>query len=219
MASNQGNNSIAVISLQYCTSYQVDLYIAKRVRKITEGRHLGVFDINGYNIFKVETNGHFSSRLILVDAAGVPVVTLKPVKWSPHQRWKVYRGDSSDLKDLLFTVKKSHYLQFKIELNVFLASNATEQACDFMVKQNLSEKSCVIYRGNSDINIIAEMHKNKTVQDKIRGKDTFSVTVYPNVDYAFVVAMSAVLNEVNTPSSVGGGTAGGGAGSACAAGG
>ncbi|KAI3958085.1 hypothetical protein MKW98_020727 [Papaver atlanticum] len=207
-ASNQAKNSIVVISPQYCTPYQVDLYIAKRVKKITEGRHLGVFDINGNNIFKVITSGHFNSRLILVDAAGVPVVSLKPMKWSPHQRWKVYRGDSSDSKDLLFTVKKSHYLQFKIELDVFLASNTTEDVCNFKVKQNLSEKSCVIYQGNSD-NIIAEMHKNKDVRDKVHGKDTFLVTVNQNVDCAFVVAIGAVLNEVNTPSSMSRGAAGG----------
>ncbi|KAI3925193.1 hypothetical protein MKW92_024032 [Papaver armeniacum] len=205
-ASNQAKNSIVVISPQYCTPYQVDLYIAKRVKKITEGRHLGVFDINGNNIFKVITSGHFSSRLILVDAAGVPVVSLKPMKWSPHQRWKVYNGDSSDSKDLLFTVKKSHYLQFKIELDVFLSSNKDEDVCDFRVKQNLSEKSCIIYQGNSD-NIIAEMHKNKDVRDKVHGKDTFLVTVNQNVDRAFVVAIGAVLNEVNTPSSMSGGAA------------
>ncbi|KAI3841401.1 hypothetical protein MKX03_000028 [Papaver bracteatum] len=207
-ASNQAKNSIVVISPRYCTPYQVDLYIAKRVKKITEGRHLGVFDINGNNIFKVITSGHFSSRLILADAAGVPVVSLKPMKWSPHQRWKVYDGDSSDSKDLLLTVKKSHYLQFKIELDVFLASNTTEKVCNFKVKQNLSEKSCIIYQGNSE-NVIAEMHKNKDVRDKVQGKDTFLVTVNQNVDSAFVVAIAAVLNEVNTPSSMSKGAAGG----------
>ncbi|KAI3891787.1 hypothetical protein MKX03_020925 [Papaver bracteatum] len=197
-ASNQAKKSIVVISPLYCTPYQVDLYTAKRVKKITEGRHLGFFDINGNNIFKVITSGHFNSRLILVDASGVPVVSLKPMKWSPHQRWKVYSGDSSDSKDLLFTVKKSHYLQFKIELDVFLSSNKEEDVCDFKVKQSLSEKSCVIYQGNSD-NIIAEMHKNKDVRDKVQGKDTFLVTVNQNVDCAFVIAIDAVLNEVITP--------------------
>ncbi|KAI3841405.1 hypothetical protein MKX03_000032 [Papaver bracteatum] len=192
------NNSIAVIiiSSQYWTPYQVDLYIAKKVRKITEDRYLGAFDINGNNTFKVITSSFFSSRLILVDAAGVPVVSLKPAKLSAHQRWKVYRGDSSDSKDRLFTVKKSHSLQFKTELDVFLASNTTEDVCDFKIKQTFRQKSCVIYRGNSD-NIIAEMHKNKAVRDKVPGKDTSSVTVYPNVDYAFVIAMFAVLDEVN----------------------
>ncbi|KAI3995364.1 hypothetical protein MKX01_007558 [Papaver californicum] len=191
------NSSVVVISPQYCTPYQVDLYIAKRVKKTTEGRHLGVFDINGNNIFKVKTNGFFSSRLTLVDAAGIPVVSLKPVIFSALGRWKVYRGDSTNSEDLLFSVRESKFFQFKTNLDVFLASNTAEDVCDFKIKQRDCKKNCIIYRGNSD-SIITEMHKNKAVRDKVRGKDTYSVTVNPNVDYAFVIAMRVVLNEFNT---------------------
>ncbi|RZC55818.1 hypothetical protein C5167_014678 [Papaver somniferum] len=63
--------------------------------------------------------------------------------------------------------------------------------------------------GISD-NIIAEMHKNKAIQDKVRVKDTYSLTVYPNVDYAFLVAMCAVLDKINTPRNRSGGGGGGG---------
>ncbi|KAI3971786.1 hypothetical protein MKW92_020802 [Papaver armeniacum] len=214
------NSSVVVISPQYCTPYQVDLYIAKRVKKITEGRHLGAFDINGNNIFKVKTNGFFSSRLTIVDAAGVPIVSLKPVSFSVLGRWKVYRGDSTDSKDLLFTVRESKFFQLKTNLDVFLASNTAEDVCDFKIKQRDRKKTCFIYRGNSD-NIIAEMHKNKAVRDKVRGKDTYSVTVNPNVDYAFVIAMRVVLNEFNQPKNTGGGgvDGGGGGGGGCGGGG
>ncbi|KAI3997932.1 hypothetical protein MKX01_032547 [Papaver californicum] len=168
--------------------------------------------------------GFFSSRLILVDTAGVPVVSLKPT-FSPNDRWKVYRGDSTDSKDLLFSVKKSQNLiKYKTQLDVFLASNKTEEVCDFKISQTYSENSCSIYRGDSE-NIIAEMHKNKTVRDKVHGKDIYSVTIYPNVDYAFVIAMRVVLNETNTSRSNGtdgyilGGDHGGGCGGAGCGGG
>ncbi|KAI3958072.1 hypothetical protein MKW98_020714 [Papaver atlanticum] len=222
MESNQTfpNNSVVVISPQYCTPYQVDLYIAKRVKKITDGRHLGAFDINGNIIFKVKTNGFFSSRLTIVDAVGVPIVSLKPVSFSVLGRWKVYRGDSTDSKDLLFTVRESKFFQLKTNLDVFLASNTAEDVCDFKIKQRDWKKTCFIYRGNSD-NIIAEMHKNKAVRDKVRGKDTYSVTVNPNVDYAFVIAMRVVLNEFNTLKNTDGGGVDGdcGGGGGCGGGG
>ncbi|MCL7023866.1 hypothetical protein MKW94_025801 [Papaver nudicaule] len=209
MASNPANNSVIVISPQYCAPYQLDLFTAKGVKKITQDRYLGAFDINGNHIFKVESNGFFSSRLILVDAAGVPVVSLKPVNFSAHDKMKVYRGDSTDPNDLLFTVKKSKFFQFKTSLDVVLASNTTGDVCDFKIKQTYNEKSCVIYRGNSD-NIIAQMHKNKAVREKVRGKDTFVVTIYPNVDYAFVITLGAVLDEINyRPPNAGGGGGGG----------
>ncbi|KAI3926105.1 hypothetical protein MKW98_028241 [Papaver atlanticum] len=191
------NSSIVVIAPHFCTPYQVNLYIAKKVKNVTEGNKLGVFDTNGNNIFKV-TGNLLSSCRMLVDAARVPLVTLREQRFTLHNRWKVYRGDSSNSENLLFSVKNSKALQIKTNLDVFLASNTNEHICDFKVKQNYSEKSCVVYRGGSGSeNIIAEMHKEKTVQGKVLGKDTFSVTIHPNVDYAFIIALRVVLDEMN----------------------
>ncbi|KAI3997934.1 hypothetical protein MKX01_032549 [Papaver californicum] len=209
MGSNQAlrNNSIVVISPQYCAPY------------ISKGRQLGVFDIYGNNIFTVKSK-FFSNRLILVNAARIPVVSLKPKRFTLHDRWKVYRGDSSNSNNLLFSVKRSKFLQFKTRLDVFLSSNKAEDVCDFKIKQNYSQKSCFIYQGNSNNNLIAEMHKNKNKTVPVHGKDKFLATVYPNVDYAFVIALRVILNEINKPSSSGdvgftGGNGGGGCGCGC----
>ncbi|MCL7039953.1 hypothetical protein MKW94_000089 [Papaver nudicaule] len=205
VASNQAlpNNSIVVISPQYCTPYQVDLYTANRDTGVTE----------------VTPASPTSSHLLLVDAAG-PLLYLKPMV----SQWKVYRGHNADPKNLLFSVKRSNYVLaqfFKTRLDVFLASNTDAYACDFKIKQNLGETSCVINRGNSD-SIIAEMHRNKNVQDKVGGMKQFSVTVYPNVDYIFVIALSVVLDEINVggdgSSGGDGGAVGGGGGGGCGGG-
>lgn len=111
-----------------------------------------------------------------------------------HRRWEVYRGDSTS--ELLFTVKKASLLQFKTNLDVFLAGNTTESLCDFKIKGSWLERSCVVYLGEST-NIIAQMHKKHSVQSIVLGKDTFSVTVYPHVDHAFIVALIVILNEIN----------------------
>lgn len=42
-----------------------------------------------------------------------------------------------------------------------------------------------------------QMHTKHTVQSIVLGKETFGVTVYPNVDYAFIVALVVILNEIN----------------------
>lgn len=41
------------------------------------------------------------------------------------------------------------------------------------------------------------MHKKHTVQSILIGKDNFMVTVYPHVDYAFIVALIVILDEIN----------------------
>ncbi|RZC63160.1 hypothetical protein C5167_024926 [Papaver somniferum] len=165
------NDSVIVIAPHYCTPNRVDFHMP---RKLSTSRK------------------YYKRYRILVDAAGVPLVSLK-------KRWNVYRGDSENSKDLLFSVKKTTFLgflAFKTNLDVFLASNRNEGVCDFKIKQKCNEKSCFIYRGNSD-NLIATMHKKKTVQGKYFGKDTFLVTVYPNVDYALVMALCVVVDEIN----------------------
>lgn len=68
---------------------------------------------------------------------------------SMHHRWKVYRGDSDYDGDFLFTVKKSHMIQLKTELDVFLAGNTAELRCDFKVKASWLERSCTFYLGDS----------------------------------------------------------------------
>lgn len=54
-----------------------------------------------------------------------------------------------------------------------------------------------------------QMHKKHTVQSILIGKDNFAVTVYPNIDYAFIVALIVILDEINhaSSSSTGGGGA------------
>lgn len=75
---------------------------------------------------------------------------------SAHDRWYVYRGESKEPNDLLFTVKRSSMIQLKAKLHVFLANNTKEEVCDFRVEGSWSERTCVIYAGESP-NIVARV--------------------------------------------------------------
>ncbi|KAI3861837.1 hypothetical protein MKW92_009652 [Papaver armeniacum] len=175
-------NPIIVIAPHFCAPYPVDLTITEKLLTITEG-NFGVLDINGNIVFKVKgTLLSIRDRRVLVDAAGIPLVSLQQKILTCHRRWQVYRGDSSDSRDLLFSVKKSSLLQINTSLHVFLASNTSEAVCDFKIKGSFLR----------DL-----MHRKHTVQSIVLDQDTYSITVYPNVDYAFVVALCVVLNEIN----------------------
>ncbi|KAK9127305.1 hypothetical protein Syun_016102 [Stephania yunnanensis] len=78
----------------------------------------------------------------------------------------------------------------KTNLNVFLASNTTEASIDFKIKGSWFDKSLTIYNGNTDTPI-AQMNM------KVTASYTFTVTVRPNVDYAFVVAIILILDAIN----------------------
>ncbi|KAK6266375.1 hypothetical protein QUC31_017212 [Theobroma cacao] len=68
---------------------------------------------------------------------------------SSHDKWQAFTGDSTESSDLIFTVKQSSMFQLKTKLDVFLANNTKEDVCDFKIKGSWSERSCVIYAGES----------------------------------------------------------------------
>ncbi|KAM7526565.1 hypothetical protein LguiA_016467 [Lonicera macranthoides] len=187
---------VGVISPQFCAPYPVDLTIVRKLISITDG-NFAVADVNGNLVFKVKGKLlTIHDRRVLLDSRGNPIVSLRQKILTAHSRWQVFRGDSSDSKDLLFTAKKSSIIQFRTELDVFLSNKNKQNVCDFKVKGSWLDKSCIIYAANSS-NIIAQMHTKHTVESIMLGKETFGVTVYPNVDYAFIVALVVILNEIN----------------------
>ncbi|GFY95753.1 LURP-one-like protein [Actinidia rufa] len=190
-------NPMAIVSPQFCAPNTIELAIVRKVLTMSDG-NFGVTDVNGNPMFKVRGRSlTLHDKRVLLNSAGYPIITLREKVFSAHSRWQVFRGESSDTKDLIFSAKTSSMFQVKSKLDVFLANNITEEVCDFKVKGNWSERSCVIYAGESS-NIVAQMHKKKSVQSVLLGKDKFMVTVYPHVDHAFIVALIVILDEINS---------------------
>jgi uncharacterized protein YxjI len=67
---------IPIIGHQYCAPYEVNLAIVRKVLNIMDGNFV-VTDVNGTVIFKVtEKVLSLRGRLVLLDGAGNPVVTI-----------------------------------------------------------------------------------------------------------------------------------------------
>ncbi|KAL3531622.1 hypothetical protein ACH5RR_005143 [Cinchona calisaya] len=192
-------NSVGgIVGPQYCVPYPVDLAIVKKVFTLTDGNFV-VADANDNLMFKVERKLlSLHDKRVILDAAGNPILTLRHKVLTAHSRWQVFRGESSGPQDLVFTARTSSIIQFRRKLNIYLPYNTSEDFCDFKVKGSWFERSCVVYAGESSSPIIAQMHKKLTAQSLLLGKDKFMVTVYPNVDYAFIVALIVILDAINT---------------------
>ncbi|KAG2294887.1 hypothetical protein Bca52824_041556 [Brassica carinata] len=152
------------------------------VMTITDGnRRPGV---SGNLLFKVkEPLFSLSDKRFLLGASDNPIMALRSRK-------------ESDQNDRC-TLKRSSMIQLmKPKLDVFLAQNKEMKVCDFHVKGSWIDRSCVVYAGKSDA-IVAQMHKKHTAQSILIGKSNFSVTVYPNVDYAFIVSLIVILDDIN----------------------
>ncbi|KAL9661907.1 hypothetical protein QQ045_026735 [Rhodiola kirilowii] len=113
------------------------------------------------------------------------------------QNWtstcQVFKGESSDKTNLLFSVKRPSIFQKKTKLEVFLATNKDEKVCDYKVQGSWGKGTCVVYAGESS-NIVAQMHKKKfTAKNILFGNNKFKVTVYPNTDYRLITSIFIIM--------------------------
>jgi hypothetical protein len=82
-----------------------------------------------------------------------------------NKRWKVFRGDSTSRRDLLFTVVKPSVipLRWSTKVNVFLASNDAEQAPDFRITGSYHDGACSVSLGESNT-VIGKASRHSTNQ-------------------------------------------------------
>ncbi|TKY65727.1 LURP-one-related 15 [Spatholobus suberectus] len=137
-------NQFSVISPSYCVPNSVNLQINTE-KGVT-------YNINNNVVFYTkDTFFTLHNRRVLCDDKGNPIVTLYGKNMTLHERWQVFRGQSSDPSQLLFSVKRSSMIQSgtMIKLDVFLANNKDESMCDFRVIIRGNKSSCTVYAGES----------------------------------------------------------------------
>ncbi|KAG6468031.1 protein LURP-one-related 10-like [Zingiber officinale] len=201
-----------VAARQFTVPYAVNLTLATTGGLFTPNDLYKVKDTNGDVVFMVK-GVSFSSRRLLLDAAGKnPLLTMKPKASSWHEAWRVYRGDSTSPNDLLFSVRKPKVFQWKDNFDVFLAAN-TDEASPGDFKIISRSKKCTICIGQTD-EIIAQMHR----ETAFFARDKLEITVNPNQDFAFIVSLIVILEEIKASRrrSSGSASAGGAAASASA---
>ncbi|KAK3124827.1 hypothetical protein QOZ80_7BG0594040 [Eleusine coracana subsp. coracana] len=135
------------------------------------------------------------NRRFLSDSDGQPVVCMQEKFFSLQSKWEVFRGDSYNESDLLFTAKTTSMLQlFKTEMDIFLASNTVMEVCDFKMKTTFQDRTCAFYLGNTNT-MIAQMHRMNSAANKVLLLDDYSITVFPNVDHVFIAVDVLMLQE------------------------
>ncbi|PWA59506.1 tubby C-terminal-like domain-containing protein [Artemisia annua] len=158
-----------------------------------------VTDINHKIIFKVKPcNTYLHQQRLLLHADDRPIAMLQDKLMTEHKRWKVYKGDSTAKSDMIFSTKTAKVIQSKTNMRVFLENKETKKdACDFMIKGSWSKRNCTIYMGDSSL-IIARIHTMQSLENARFVNDTFMLEVFANVDYAFVVALIAIVDATKS---------------------
>ncbi|KAJ1293003.1 hypothetical protein BS78_01G034500 [Paspalum vaginatum] len=190
--------ALAVVDARFCAADAVSLAVAKALSM--SGSDFAVTDAaTGALVLRVDgVLFSLRRRCVLVDADRRPVLTVQESALMLNTRWKVFRGDSTSRRDLIFTVVKPSVIQLRgsTKVSVFLASNDAEQACDFRITGSYHDGACAVSLGDSDT-VIAKIDRRFSVVSALLGKNTYCVTVNPGIDYAFVVALVVILDEMH----------------------
>ncbi|CAL9767616.1 unnamed protein product [Musa acuminata subsp. burmannicoides] len=164
-----------------------------KIRKSLTGHGLTVHDAQGSLAYRIcaprrlrcSSSSAPNPRLTktLFDAAGNPLISVV----YHNDEWHGFRGNSQELKDLIFTVRKILYSPFETELHVFLSStNIGDQKPCFRLKGNPFRRACTIISGNSTVAQTSLLYKLRKI---IYSRHKFRLTVYPGNDCVLVIAM------------------------------
>ncbi|XP_071698692.1 protein LURP-one-related 10-like [Rutidosis leptorrhynchoides] len=184
--------SVFVIGSQFVAPYPFELIVSTN----SSGNHL-VTDVDHKVLFKVKPcNSDYHEQRVLLGYDDQPIALIREKNMCTRSTWNVFRGESKEDTDLIFSAKEPKIFQSKTDLRVFLANKtSSKEACDFKIAGSWTNRSCTIYMGNSST-AIAQMHKMTKNSKYI--KDKFMVAINPNVDYAFVVALIAIVEAMKS---------------------
>ncbi|KAF9597732.1 hypothetical protein IFM89_021219 [Coptis chinensis] len=188
-ATNQ--NQVVVVDAKFCASSPTDLVVKKMALGDYE-----IKNVSGNVVFKVKAEfPYYQGRRVLSDASGVPILSMARKLPSAHNRWQVYRGNSKDPREVIFTAKQPSVVQLSTEIEVFLVDNKEENISDYNAKGSLIGRSCTIYKAETNT-IIAQNQQKLNISGVVLGRNTFMVTVYPQVDQAFIAALIVLLDTM-----------------------
>ncbi|CAI9106757.1 OLC1v1005976C1 [Oldenlandia corymbosa var. corymbosa] len=150
-----GGSRVVLVGPEYCSPYPVELAMKRKV--VSRSEKLAFFDVSNNNIlFRVQSFGFNRRKLRILDAAGVPILTINPPKaFSCTGRRQVFREEGNHL---ICSVRNSVSAFFQTKKKVYLANNTTEDLCDFQIKRRCFEDSYVVYACESKTAIIAEVY-------------------------------------------------------------
>ncbi|KMZ70383.1 hypothetical protein ZOSMA_1G03660 [Zostera marina] len=164
----------------------MDVKISKKFMR----SELTVMGINNTLKMKVRSDKlSLRHRRTLFDEDDNPIVHINKKLATIHGRWQVFKGGTDDLENLLYEVMKCNMIQFTNEYKVFLAGNTEEEKFDFLIKHVNRAGTYFVKIGDSD-EIIAQIRWESKI-------DAYGVTIYPFVDYAFVISLIAILYVID----------------------
>ncbi|KAL2516598.1 Protein LURP-one-related 12 [Forsythia ovata] len=167
----------------------------KKTSVFFAGDGFTAYDSKGEVVFRVDSYGPDSrdtNELVLMDASGRCLLTVRRKRPSLHQRWEGFIGERMEGKKPLFSVRRSSIIG-RSSVTVEVSSIPYEE---YQIEGSFANRSCTFF--NSEKEPVAEIRRKVDASaNVVLGKDVFSFSIKPGFDGAFAMGLVLVLDQIN----------------------
>ncbi|GFP88963.1 protein lurp-one-related 12 [Phtheirospermum japonicum] len=184
---------MTIVEQGYVYEQETHLTVLKTSLFFT-GDGFTAYDSKGELVFRVESYGPDSAdsgELVLMDASGRCILTVRRKRPSLHQRWEGFVGEGTDGKKPLFSVRRSSILgRSSMTVEVY---NPVEE---YQIEGSFACRNCTIL--NAEKEAVAEIRRKVDVTaNVVLGKDVFVLALKPGFDGAFAMGLVLVLDQIH----------------------
>ncbi|XWS73947.1 hypothetical protein CRYUN_Cryun02cG0173200 [Craigia yunnanensis] len=155
-----------------------------------------VFDGKGDLVFRVDNymEGN-KGEILLMDATGKPLLTIRRKKICLGDSWLVYEGET--LVNPTLSVRKSVNILNKKCLAYVIPGNTNNRNNNIMyeIEGSYSQRCCAVY--DDKRRLVAEIKRKEAVRGVAFGTDVFRLVVQPdNIRADFAMALVILLDQM-----------------------
>ncbi|KAI3982075.1 hypothetical protein MKX01_018981 [Papaver californicum] len=208
-------NGVAIVDEHSVFQEETQLTVRK-TSLFFPGDGFSVYDFKGEVVFRVDSyghSGHEQDELVLMDASGKCLLTVRRKRPSLHHRWEGYIGEKSEGQKPIFSVKRSSIIgKSSVTVEVYNHHHHHHHdheqhspnhvvAEEYQVDGSFSQRCCTFYNTSSMMmskEVVAEVkRKVDAANNVLLGKDVFTLCIKPGFDAAFAMGLVLVLDQIN----------------------
>lgn len=185
---------MTIVEEGYVYDEEIHLTVLK-ISHFFSGDGFSAYDSKGQLVFRVDSYGPDAAEtgeLVLMDADGRCLLTVRR-KWpSLHQRWEGFVGERTEGQKPLFSVRRSSIIgRSTVAVEVY-----SSPSVEYHIEGSFGCRNCQIL--NEENEAVAEIRRKVDASTNVMlGKDVFLLSLKPGFDGAFAMGLVLVLDRIH----------------------
>ncbi|XP_031130126.1 protein LURP-one-related 5-like [Ipomoea triloba] len=161
------------------------------------GDGFAAYTSDGQLLLRADSYGpdkRHQGELVLMDAAGKCLLTLRR-KWpSLHQRWEGFSGERTEGQKPIFSVRWSSIIgRSSVTVEVY-----DDPGEEYKIEGCFAQRNCTIFNAAAGEEPVAEIRRKVDPSaNVVLGREVFSLSLKPGFDGAFAMGLVLVLDQIH----------------------